>query len=408
MKKLLFKCLALAVVFTMAGCSDELSVLSNPEQSSVGTVGQEEICLDQSKALEAFSDLKDFYGLNTKSLQDDSKSVYFPDYYGGSYLDGNKLVVYIKKGTENLPLILTENPNIILKESDFSFNYLSGILSEMNKIYLSSGAKLNPVIENIEMFGLSETNNRIEVYLYDCSNTAISDFKHYMMDSPAICFIQSRCQQEDFVNFIESLKSSTFRANFTVNPGSSIGASPDLYSNLVPGSLGYKATYNNKVGFITAAHVAALNDYVSIIYDTNKSNPIGRCLYSNRSGSVDVAFCDLSEGNCTITNNINGNTSKVLSGESCPENDIKEGLTVYLAGSKNQSQGVIQQVGISSGGLSNLIAASYSSQDGDSGGVVYCTKNGKNYIVGLHRARATWALSTNVHNITKLGIYPSK
>ncbi|WP_455624344.1 hypothetical protein [Parabacteroides sp.] len=233
MRKLLFKCLALAVVFTMAGCSDELSALSNPEQSSVGTVGQEEICLDQSKALEAFSDLKDFYGLNTKSLQDDSKSVYFPDYYGGSYLDGNKLVVYIKKGTENLPLILTENPNIILKESDFSFNYLSSILSEMNKIYLSSGAKLNPVIGNIEMFGLSETNNRIEVYLYDCSNTAISDFKHYMMDSPAICFIQSQCQQEDFMNFIGRLKSATFRTSFTVNPKSSIGTSPDLYSNPV-------------------------------------------------------------------------------------------------------------------------------------------------------------------------------
>ena len=93
MKKLLFKCLALAVVFIMVGCSDELSVLSNSERSSVGTVGQEEICVDQSKALEAFSDLKDFYGLNTRSLQDDSKSVYFPDYYGGSYLDGNELVV---------------------------------------------------------------------------------------------------------------------------------------------------------------------------------------------------------------------------------------------------------------------------------------------------------------------------
>lgn len=315
MKKLLFKCLALAVVFIMVDCSDELSVLSNSERSSVGTVGQEEICVDQSKALEAFSDLKDFYGLNTRSLQDDSKSVYFPDYYGGSYLDGNELVVYIKRGTENLPLILTENPNIILKESDFSFNYLSGVLSDMNKIYLSSGAKLNPVIENIEMFGLSETNNRIEVYLYDCSNTAISDFKHYMMDSPAICFIRSRCQQEDFVNFIESLKSSTFRANFTVNPGNSIGASPDPDSNLVPSSFGYKATYNNKVGFITAAHVVALNDYFSIIYDTNKSNPIGRCLYSSRSGSVDAAFCDLSEGNCTITNNISGNTSQVLSGK---------------------------------------------------------------------------------------------
>jgi hypothetical protein len=408
MRKLLFRCLVLATVFTMVGCSDDLSVLCDPEQSSVETVGQEEICVDQSKALEAFSNLKDFYGLKTRSVQDENKPIYFPDYYGGSYIDGNKLVVYIKSGTENLPAILTDNPNIILKESDFSFNYLSDVLSDMNKIYLSSEAKLNPVIENIEMFGLSETNNRIEVYLYDCSNTAISDFKHYIMDSPAICFIQSRCQQEDFVNFMECLKSSTFRANFTVNPGSSIGASPDIGLNLTPGSLGYKATYNNKTGFVTAAHVAALNDYVSIIYDTNKSNPIGRCLYSNRSGSVDVAFCDLSEENCTITNNISGNTSKVLSGEAYPEGDIKEGLTVYLAGSKNQSQGVIKQVSISSGGLSNLIAASYSSQDGDSGGVVYCTKNGKNYIVGLHRARATWALSTNIHNISKLGISPSK
>lgn len=77
MRKLLFKCLVLSVVFTMVGCSDELSVLSNPKQSSVETVGQEEICVDQSKALEAFSNLKDFYGLNTRSVQDDNKPIFF-------------------------------------------------------------------------------------------------------------------------------------------------------------------------------------------------------------------------------------------------------------------------------------------------------------------------------------------
>lgn len=385
-----------------ASCSDDLSV-NDPEQFSMENREKEFVYEDQSNALDAFSALKNYYGLNTKSLQN-SDDIRFPDYYGGSYINGNKLVVYIKEGTTDLPSILTENPDVILKEGKYSFSYLSDILNKMNEIYSSNSAILNPVIENIDMFALSETNNRIEVYLKDCSATAISDFKQYMLDSPAIHFIQAQYQEEEVINFMESLKSIMPRKIYTVNPGSQIGSAKDMMSNLTPGSLGYKATYNKKSGFVTAAHVANLNDTVSVVYEINKSNPIAKCIYSSKTGSVDIAFCEIDPANGSVTNNIGGDSKKVLSQDAFPNADIKEGLNVYLSGYQNKSSGVIQNKTTSSGGLTNLIAATYSSTNGDSGGLVYCMKGGKYYIIGIHRARTTVALSTNVHNIIKLGI----
>lgn len=164
---------------------------------------------------------------------------------------------------------------------------------------------------------------------------------------------------------------------------------------------------------MTAAHVANLGDIVSTVYDLNKSNPIAECIVSTKSGSVDIAFCKITEKDCNVTNYINGNASAVLSQAIFPTSDIKEGLKVYLAGYQNKSSGVIKNTTTSSAGLTNLIASTYSSTNGDSGGLVYCTKNGTNYIIGIHRAKLTisgevQALSSNIHNINKLGISPSK
>lgn len=404
MKKLLFRGLVLTAIFTATSCSDEPSVWNDSEQLSMNNI---ESCVDQSKALEAFADLKDYYGVSTKNLQDSGEIICFPDYYGGSYLDGNKLVVYVQEGANDLPSILTENSNIILKESKFSFNYLSEVLNNMNQIYSASSANLNPVIENIDMFALSETNNRIEVYLKDCSSTEISNFKNYMVDSPAIVFIQSESQNEEFTIFMDNLNSA-MRVTYTVNPGSQLGAAKDLNASQTPGSLGYKATYKGKTGFVTAAHVASLKDTIFTIYDTNKANPIAVCTLSEKSGSVDIAFCELTEDDCNVTNKIRGNASKVLTQEIFKDSDIKEGLKVSLAGYQTESSGVIEHTTTSSGGLINLIAATYSSTNGDSGGLVYCVNGGKYYIIGVHRARTTYGLSSNIHYINELGISPSK
>lgn len=328
------------IAFLAVSCTDDLPVSNDSGQLSKENVEATLNSDDQSDALAAFHDLNDHYGFKTKSSQD-QPVVNYPDYYGGCYLDGNMLVVYIKEGTENLPSVLTENSHIILKEGKYSYTYLYDVAEAMSDIYISDNFKLNPVSANLEMFGFSRRNNRIEVYLKDCSEAAISEFKQYMVDSPALYFIQAEVEPEEFTNFMERMNSISPRATYTVNPGSQIGAAPDMYSNQTPGSLGFKATYNKKNGFVTASHVAQLNDIVFTIYDINKANPIAKCTLSKKEGKVDIAFCEVTVDNCNTTNNINGNTSKVLSQKIFPAADILPGLKVSLAGYQTQSSGEI-------------------------------------------------------------------
>lgn len=399
----------LLVCFTLFSCTDDLSVLDNSEHNFVENTSEITNSGDEAKALDAYAILKNYYTLNTKSLHGEDEIIQFPDYYGGSFVDGDKLVVYIIDSTENIPSILKENPNIVIQEGKYSFSLLTEIKDKLNDVYMSDNAILNPAVSNIDMFAISETNNRIEVYLKNCDEAAIIDFKHYIIDSPAITFIQSQNIPNEAVEFMEKFELRLPKATVTVYPGSHLGSGPDLMSNLTPGSLGYKATYGGKTGFVTAAHVAALNDIVHIVYDTNKSTPIAECTFSRKSGSVDVAFCSATD--CNVSNNINGNASNVLSPSIYT--GIKEGITVYLSGYQTQSSGKIKYLGVSSGGLSNLIASSYSSVDGDSGGLVYYKDNSKNYIVGIHRSKSKFTtgevlgLSTNAKNITSLGISPS-
>lgn len=222
-------CLSL-IAFLSASCTDDLPVSNDSGQLSRENVEATLNSDDQSDALAAFADLQNYYGFKTKSSQA-GEVINFPDYYGGCYLDGNMLVVYIKEGTENLPAVLTENPHIILKEGKYSYTYLYDVAEAMSDIYISDNFKLNPVSANLEMFGFSRRNNRIEVYLKDGSEAAISEFKQYMVDSPALYFIQAEVEPEEFTNFMERMNSISLRATLTLYPGSQIGVAPNMMVN---------------------------------------------------------------------------------------------------------------------------------------------------------------------------------
>lgn len=392
----------------LISCTNDLSIEDTNMSNSIESVSEATNVDDQSNALKAFADLKSYFSIISKSLQDEENIIKFPDYYGGCFVKEGKLVVNIKEGTKDLPAIITANPNIVVQECKYSYSLLVKIQKELEALYLSEYANLNPAINNIDMFGISEIDNRIDVYLKDCSENAISEFKHYLVDSPVIFFIQSYnlpAEVSEFMNRFESISSRTLR---TVYPGSRLGAGAESAIYLIPGSLGYKATYGGKTGFVTAAHVAALNDVVHLVYDGNKSEPIAKCTFSRKSGNVDVAFCEAT--NCNITNSIAGNTSNTIS--SSIYSNIATGISVNLSGYESQSSGTIKYLGLVSGGITGLIGASYSSMDGDSGGLIYHKEGSKNYIVGIHRSRAklntgeSVALLINANNISTLNILP--
>lgn len=203
------------IAFLAVSCNEELSVSNDSGQLSKENVEATLNSDDQSDALDALHDLHNYYGFKTKSSQG-GKVVNYPDYYGGCYLDGNILVVYIKEGTENLPSILTDNPHIILKEGKYSYSYLYDVMEALTDISTSDNFKLNPVRANLEILSFDIINNRIGVYLKDCSEASISEFKQYMLDSPALYFIHAEIEPEEFTDFMERLDLIWFRSTIVV------------------------------------------------------------------------------------------------------------------------------------------------------------------------------------------------
>ena len=131
-----------------------------------------------------------------------SDSIVYPDYYGGSYIEDGKLIVYIVKGNnEKVPQLLKSDPVIVIKECEYSYNELLKATNEVSEFMVSEKNTENPIREKLSSCSLSETFNRVEVYVSDLSPSFISDFKKQVSNSPAIKFIIAP-QYDDFENIV--------------------------------------------------------------------------------------------------------------------------------------------------------------------------------------------------------------
>ncbi|EHL06573.1 hypothetical protein HMPREF0322_02622 [Desulfitobacterium hafniense DP7] len=294
----------------------------------------------------------------------------YPEYYGGSYIDDNgDLVIYVKgegilkdSSLQNISQVL-ERKDFIIKNAKYSYNELNSVMDTLNDFKLNNSK--DAIANNFNIYWLSDRDNNIVVELNEMNEEQIELFKKQVIDSPIITFEKS---------------SGTPVKEVDVNPGQKISSASN-----VDGSMGYRAKKDGVVGLVTAGHLAFLNEGIKV-----DGNNIGRVTAKQESGSVDAAFVEITYSGYTPTNTLNGTSNTLSTTISQPGVGTvinKLGFRTGATSGKVLSTNVT--VTLDTILHTNLTSADYSSDRGDSGGIVYSYISATNtrLTLGIHCAK---------------------
>lgn len=299
------------------------------------------------------------------SVTRNSELVY-PDYYGGMYLD-NAGTLVIMATSDDLSSCKKEfsqrckGDNFELKQCKFSLNELNKGIETIKEKFNASPFSLFKDL-HLKSFWISEKENMLYIGLSDLSSENTNRVKAVLGNLPYANF-----KKVDNIEF-----QSEIEAGSPIN--SKFGASKS--------SLGYRAKYNGEIGFVVAAHAMITMGKVSL--GDISSDEIGQVKIIDES--VDAAFCALFSGFTAskMTYDFKTLTSNVAT--------VIFGDKVSICGRYNNGSGTVLStnynlIGPNGTPIWGAIQASYNSQDGDSGAVVYTTTG--NNIAGMHSAAIT-------------------
>jgi streptogrisin B len=329
-----------------------LSIMSYAQESETTYIDAEA----QESACQAYDNL-----MNSFPMSRETGRKIYPDYYGGSFInDEDKLVVYVTNMDNVLALgAVLDSDDVVFQICEYSYNELNTIMDELNAYKLENSE--DHISKEFNYYGLFDSENRIIVKLDNFSEENISEFRENVYDSDAIIFEPANGSAVMEVN---------------VNPGGTIS---DGTGN---GSVGFRVKIGDVIGFTTAGHVIGANE---LLY--YGGTEFAQCTISQRSGNVDVAFCVITDNSYSLTNTLEG-TSNTLS-TTISEPGV--GTVINKIGATtNHTSGEITSTNVSinfAGTLiTNLTEADYSSDNGDSGGVVYSYISSTNtrYTLGIH------------------------
>ena len=179
MKKLLLP-LTILLFFglVVSSCSsDDVLQRENNEQPNI-------VKRNNEKAREAGIRLLESFGMTkTRSLSTSD----YPDYYGGSYINGNgKLVVFLKGEIEStkatLIRLIGEN-DVIYTQGNYSYTELNNVLTKITS-FISSN-KDSQIAKNIRYYYLNDFENCVVVELDKSNEMEIKEFKSEV--TPTVC-----------------------------------------------------------------------------------------------------------------------------------------------------------------------------------------------------------------------------
>lgn len=279
MKKTILK-LALSVVTAVMICPAASQASAEPSLAS-----DEEKIIDEKttrRIKESKSSLQ-YEKLMDSFEETETGELIYPDYYGGSYIDddGGFVVCVVatndeeKKYTSKSIEETIHASDFKIKSVKYSYNELEEMMEFLNKY--KQNTRDSEIAKSWSGHFLSDSDNAIFVELDVVSDEQISLFRKEVTDSPMISFINSGGQGVDCAN---------------LNPGRGTNNATTGMS----GSMGYRASINGRIGFVTAAHVASVGDVIK-----GASSTIGEVTISQNWGSVDAAFLE-------ITSTHNGNS----------------------------------------------------------------------------------------------------
>lgn len=271
------------------------------------------------------------------------------------------MVVYVASNSNDYQQRFLQSigsAKVIFKPSKYSFKSLTEIMNILNAYKLSNPSDL--ISKNFNSYQIRDDQNDIVVYLDNYSQAQIDTFKKQVIDTPAITFEKATEPVHDYVN---------------VNPGSAITCGTS------GGSVGYRARVSGQSGIVTAAHFVPLNSNVA-----KSGTNFAQCTTRQESGSVDAAFCQITNTSYTPTNTING-TSNTLS-TTISEPGVGTVINMVGATSGHLSGKIVSTNATATVGgvtFTNLTSADFLATNGDSGCIVYSYISSTNtrYTLGI-------------------------
>ena len=288
----------------------------------------------------------------------------FPNYYGGSYIDDEgALVVEIVGDLGNAKQDLAlriDDSNVKYREVKWSYNTLLGVLSLIKEAKEQNA--YNEYVANIQACGINLQENTVIVYMKEINANNILMFKERISTIEAVQFEKSLGQCKNDVSVMAG-------------------------SGIWRGSVAYRAKLGSTVGVVTAAHVVGEGQYMR----TESDIAFAKSIAAQNSGSVDASFCeiknDLYEPSNTIAYESGATLSTIVS-------SATKGDVVFMVGKNTGlSVGWVQDINYAdsfpSGYFTGLTLASYTSQDGDSGGLVYHISGSYRATIGVNKGHQT-------------------
>ncbi len=330
-----------------------------------------------------------------KHIQMQSKSTLeYPAQYGGAFIrDDGKLVVLwtdITPSTISTVRSYTRSSDTVLQKAFVSYNQL--VLHQKQIIHRyqnlrsncliseSVNSQLSTLLNSFVGIGIEERNNRICVLLTDTSSENLEAFRIHLSDYDRITFEKS---------------GHVVAQSSTLQPGDYIR------TGLGSGSIGYRCSYqgtsSTQYGFVTAAHLAGSVGQ-SVYVTPEGTTPIicGTVRRLQYSGAVDAAFVETSNG-YSISNQTPAGKLIVSSWFT----HVPEGTSVILHGrTSGEKSGVVRNNSFSFTtedgiDMAETLRCSYSSDAGDSGGIVFSQINGDYAVVGIHHGAVSFLQGVN-------------
>lgn len=361
MKKIAYIALSILTVLFI-GCTDELNDTSIT-QNDAGNQSYFEL---SSKSNALGNEIESSIVTKSRSGED-----VYPNYFGGLYIDNTGHLVVLAKGnmTDVKSSVYSVTNSDIIKfiPCEYSYQELLDVISMLDNALSGPSTTFT---KNVVGYALMTEENRVRIILMDNSPTAILEFKQNICDSPCLTFS----------------KGEPLENHSSLGPGSmSVIKSGSLFYS---GSYSFRAketTGNKRNGLVTSGHLASVGD---LVYSgLTQAVQIGSCVKSQESGAVDASFVTISSSDYTLSNVI-GSTGKTLSSSTL---DPKVGFPVKLcaksclSGSAGTIKSTTARYTSSSGTiLTNLSMASYTTINGDSGGLVYGEDSNSCKAVGVN------------------------
>lgn len=353
--------------------------------------------------------IRSFYEAQPESQKytDDSYTVSgiaesgFPDFYAGAYVNQNQnLVVLISDdhagtaaslaASEQMIAAAAGSSDLIYASAAHPYSELVSIMDDIYQYQTLSAEQKDPRFTVLSYY-IDDYHNCVSVGMEHIDAESIAAFREVVCDSDAVVF-----EQADEIELLT-----------TVNPGSG-------YTNAstgATGSIGYRCrtTINGSTvyGFVTAAHCLETGEYAAVVLDNVALATAKRQF----QGNMDAVFCRMVENHST------GTTISIAN------ETLRDGVDVNLA------QGhPISKVGIKTRLTSGTVTSTSSSyiydninftdmlysenlraDHGDSGGIVYSTRSGANYIAGIvsagNSSRTYCTKAININTTLGLSLY---